>query len=519
MADNLRRIEQPELVFGLAGPIGVDLDAVEDELTRELSALGYRSHPIKVTREMKSLLPEDPEPAGSDFLSRTRAKIKGADNLCAEFRDKATLARIGMKAIRAFREGESRGARKSLDATAFIIRQLKRPEEVELLRRVYGRLFFLVSAYGSRTERLENLVRNIERDLSGSLADTDIHKEATSLRDDDERESTNPFGQNLGETFPLGDVFVDGIHKPKMHDQIHRFLFALFGRNEVGPTRDEYGMYEARAASLRSSDLSRQVGSAIFSNEGELLSIGCNEVPKAFGGTYWDGESPDYRDIKLGDDPNEQSKNRILRDLFRQLGKLDLLSDKAISIGDPNQLVVHLTEKAAVKEDSDTRGGLIGAEILDVTEYGRVVHAEMCAICDAARFGRSIKNATLFCTTFPCHNCAKHILAAGIRRVVYIEPYPKSRVKDLHKNEIEIEGEATEKVSFQPFIGISPNRYRDIFTKGRRKGQAGQARDWYFEKPLPMVSILSPFYLDTEGLAVAQLVTAELPLLRHINRT
>ncbi|MDN3612645.1 hypothetical protein QWZ16_23945 [Vibrio ostreicida] len=26
---------------------------------------------------------------------------------------------------------------------------------------------------------------------------------------------------------------------------------------------------------------------------------------------------------------------------------------------------------------------------------------------------------------FPCHNCAKHIVASGIKRVVYVEPYPK----------------------------------------------------------------------------------------------
>src|SRR5882757_10653799 len=84
-------------------------------------------------------------------------------------------------------------------------------------------------------------------------------------------------------------------------------------------------------------------------------------------------------------------------------------------------------------------GPLANCAVLDLTEFGRVVHAEMCAICDAARLGRSVKGATLFVTTFPCHNCAKHILAAGLDRVVYMEPYPKSHVDQLHKNEIEIE--------------------------------------------------------------------------------
>jgi deoxycytidylate deaminase len=31
--------------------------------------------------------------------------------------------------------------------------------------------------------------------------------------------------------------------------------------------------------------------------------------------------------------------------------------------------------------------------------------------------------------SFPCHMCARHIIATGLREVVYIEPYPKSVAK------------------------------------------------------------------------------------------
>ena len=64
--------------------------------------------------------------------------------------------------------------------------------------------------------------------------------------------------------------------------------------------RVQYGMSIAQNAAYRSSDLSRQIGAVIFSESGEILSQGCNEVPKAFGGSYWDGELPDHRDIKIG---------------------------------------------------------------------------------------------------------------------------------------------------------------------------------------------------------------------------
>jgi hypothetical protein len=124
----------------------------------------------------------------------------------------------------------------------------------------------------------------------------------------------------------------------------------------------------------------------------------------------------------------------------------------------------------------------------------------MCAICDAARLGRSLKSSTLFVTTFPCHNCTKHILAAGIKRVVYMEPYPKSRAKDLHQNEIEIEKVTSGKVSFLPFLGISPVRYRDIFQKGRRKSSNGAAIRYLTDPPTPMLELTSTAYLENENL-------------------
>lgn len=47
------------------------------------------------------------------------------------------------------------------------------------------------------------------------------------------------------------------------------------------------------------------------------------------------------------------------------------------------------------------------------------VHAEMNALLYAARKGISVEGATLYCTLQPCHNCLKHMLCAGVKRVVY----------------------------------------------------------------------------------------------------
>lgn len=50
------------------------------------------------------------------------------------------------------------------------------------------------------------------------------------------------------------------------------------------------------------------------------------------------------------------------------------------------------------------------------------VHAEMAAISTAARLGLSLAGSSLYCTTFPCHNCSKHIVATGVSEVFYLEP-------------------------------------------------------------------------------------------------
>ncbi len=52
------------------------------------------------------------------------------------------------------------------------------------------------------------------------------------------------------------------------------------------------------------------------------------------------------------------------------------------------------------------------------------VHAEQNAIIQAAKLGVSIDGATLYCTHQPCSLCAKMIINAGIKRVVFQEGYP-----------------------------------------------------------------------------------------------
>jgi len=56
-------------------------------------------------------------------------------------------------------------------------------------------------------------------------------------------------------------------------------------------------------------------------------------------------------------------------------------------------------------------------------ELCRGVHAEQNAVIQAAYFGVSIKDSTIYTTNFPCVMCAKILVNAGIREIVYKDDY------------------------------------------------------------------------------------------------
>lgn len=61
------------------------------------------------------------------------------------------------------------------------------------------------------------------------------------------------------------------------------------------------------------------------------------------------------------------------------------------------------------------------------------VHAEMNAIIWAARRGISIDGSTIFVTLEPCHDCTKNIIAAGIKKIVFLNEYNHVNSEEANK--------------------------------------------------------------------------------------
>jgi dCMP deaminase len=81
------------------------------------------------------------------------------------------------------------------------------------------------------------------------------------------------------------------------------------------------------------------------------------------------------------------------------------------------------------------------------------IHAEVNAIIDLAKREYSPEGATIYITTAPCHNCAKLIIACGIKRVVYLDDYDREVIKHIELNRF-IDPKDQDKIWYGDLSGI-----------------------------------------------------------------
>jgi cytidine deaminase len=494
----LEKIPKPELFFAFVGAVGSDLQLLSKALEQELLRVGYKSSTVRLSGLLKQIAQyEDIPEAPKD--KRYHAYMTAGNGFREDTRRGDAMALLGVAAVRNLRKALT-GSEFEPDhhGRAYLIRSLKHTDEVETLRRIYGREFYLIAAYSRKKSRLDGLSKEIAESYFDS--DTDKYRGAAErLNHRDEQEILNRFGQNVRHTFPMADVFVS-LDKQGVSHSIRQFVELIFGNQFITPNKDELGMFFARAAALRSADLSRQVGAAIMSDDGEVITVGCNEVPKAGGGMYWSGDADDARDFQQGGDAGARIKRSILGEILHLLRGAGWLNDEK-----SNTEIDKLVDQALGGQTPNPL--LRGAQLMSILEFGRMVHGEMAALSEAACRGHAVAGATLYTTTFPCHICARHIVASGIKRVVYIEPYAKSRARELYPDSISVDGEDARdpSVRFEPFVGVSPNRFIELFQATDRKLSDGRVKPWSATTAVPRLERLVSSYVSVEDGALAVL--------------
>jgi deoxycytidylate deaminase len=471
----------PELVIGVVAAVGTDLDLLCDSIRDSLSVVNYTSQVIRLI-ELVHELPQWKNISEFPVDDRYESHMTAGNELRQVTKRGDALALLAIGAIREMRERITGvDENRPIPRQAYILRSLKHPKEVTTLRNIYGRAFVLFAAYSPRDTRLLNLARKIA-ESHHNIRTSEYRGRAESLIERDKSEAGVEYGQNVSETFPMGDVFLNAQQPDELRSSVTRAVELFFGRSIYTPTRDEYGMFHARGAALRSASLARQVGAVITTKHGDIVAVGTNEVPKSGGGLYWSGDSPDHRDIAHGYDPSDTMRRILLADVLNRLAKARWLTEEK-SAKDIDDLVDEALSKGASPLMKD-------AHIRNLIEFVRAVHAEMAALMDASCRGVAVRGCTLYTTTFPCHDCAKHIVAGGIQRVVYIEPYPKSLTPELYLDSVAVDEvkEAGSQVGFEPFVGISPRRYMELFEAGERKGQDGRLMSWEASSAMPKLA-------------------------------
>jgi deoxycytidylate deaminase len=470
--------DRPDIIIGLVCAAGTDLSDVKRQLKAQLAVVEYRCNEIKVSTGIASALKIK---ESGDFHQRTVQLMDGGDKLREFSENSDGVASLIVTQIRAQRDGKD-----TAGSRAFIVDSLKNPKEVEVLDQIYSRNYYTVAVYSPTSIRKDNLSNKISKGKHQPLCDAHLFL-AQELIDRDQKGKSS-HGQSVRDTFPKSDFFIDT--QKDVSVQIKRFIELIFGEPFITPTLDEYMMFVAKATALRSCDLSRQVGAVIVDQYGAIVSTGCNEVPMPKGGFYYEGRENtigDNRDKVEQHDPNFHEIERSIGELIEVMKEAGFIQKEESSEKLAEELI-HGDHKELTAE----------ARIRNLIEFGRVVHAEMHAISQAAMIGRSVKGATLYCTTYPCHICARHVIASGIDKVVYIEPYPKSLTASMYHREMISEGDAEDvsnaclehKVVFRSFRGISPTLYQRVFTYRRRKDSYGAIAEWVpnTAKPLSAVS-------------------------------
>jgi deoxycytidylate deaminase len=483
-----------ELVLGLVSPVGTDLSAINDSLLNYFRTFRYTVKVIKLSAFLDRL---SPRTLGVKLRARPEYdRIRTRMDAGNALREKTGRGdHLALHAANEIAKGRSldKNQPTPLPRTVHLLDSLKNPEEVAILRKIYGPGFYLIAVYSPEIERLEYL--KTDKSLS--------QEQAEDLIDRDRSESSK-LGQQTRDTFHLADAFIQTGDLGRK--QLRRFVDLVFNHPYHTPTADEHAMFLAYAASLRSADLSRQVGAVVVSEAGEVIATGANDVPRFGGGLYYpEPKDEDARDFTRGFDSNRQQIRDIAEDTLKRVFGKAYTAKKAETLLEALKL----------------------GRLFDLTEFGRAVHAEMEALTACARVGVSPRRGTVYTTTFPCHNCAKHIIDAGIDRVVYIEPYPKSQALTLHHDAIRLEErdggrrsttkEDSKKVRFTPFIGIGPRRYFELFSmrlsggEEKRRAVNGQIINWVRNRAHPRIGMSPASYLLRERLAASELTTIPQP--------
>lgn len=114
-------------------------------------------------------------------------------------------------------------------------------------------------------------------------------------------------------------------------------------------------------------------------------------------------------------------------DWWRQIGAI-VVKDGQVVVSTHN---FHLPRPDNPNVLGDPRSNFEAGESIEIST---AIHAEAAAIAEAARRGTVLEGAHVYVSTFPCPNCARLLVQAGVKKVFYAKGYSLVDAEDILKN-------------------------------------------------------------------------------------
>jgi len=417
-------------VIGLTGPFGSGCTTAAKILT---TSRGYKSLRLS-----------------SMIYERWKAKNPKREPNRAELQALGNEIRLNAKnpgALAQLAIGELERDAKQLKF--IVIDGIRNVGEIEVLRDRFGRRFYLLALECPASERWQRVSSSYE---ASNLTREDF------LRDNErDRLQEYAHGQQVQLCVDRADVLLrndkhlKGNKFRSLFRKLLEYLDLVTGVTPRYAKPAEILMNLAYSAAHGSKCLKRQVGALLVAAEpnamGEVVGQGFNENPI--------GTAPCVEESRYGANAKKKVPGACYRDIVRQRAFVELARLKR-RCPECGQTIAELI--AALPP---WRCGSCGTDLEDFFWPERAmtlctaVHAEVAAILTA---GSRARGTTLYTTTFPCFQCAEKIAQAGIKHIIFTEPYPDIRAAErLEIAHIEIER----------FEGIRSSRFDDIFSKAR----------------------------------------------------
>ncbi|MDO9208273.1 MAG: deoxycytidylate deaminase [Sulfuricurvum sp.] len=384
--DQTFRVESIEDIFQI---ITTDLIEISDQIKNVLSKESYKNY-----TDIFQLLGDNIRLYGDIKINESK---KNANNIY----EISKRINSFIKIIRG-----NNDAQNPKKPTLIVIDAIRNSLESMFFQERYS-AFYLVAINALDEDIEDRLLQNI------NMTREDIKKQSKKEHQDKTLKSLENFvSQNIQDCIAKSDIFIvnNGKYNSEnfleLYGQLIKYLSLIMHPGLITPSLDEKMMQVAYTAKLNSGCLSRQVGASITNESGSLKAIGWNSV----------AEGQTSCMLRSSNELLSKSKSVAYSSYEQSKEFRDKLSKKPF-IDSKYGLNQSFCFKSIYTEGNQKEQGN--------QVHTRSLHAEENAFLQLAKYGsEGIKGGTLYSTASPCELCAKKAYQLGMKKIVYIDPYP-----------------------------------------------------------------------------------------------